>query len=83
MSLRDFIEANRQTGSTTLMVEQALKSGGYIIVGSLQTKRDLLRKHPTFPINNVFTVAELGNPNTALGREKRPVFIDVPVVYNL
>lgn len=78
-TLRDFIEHNRQTGSTTIAIESALKHGAYYIVTNYSQKQLYNKKHPHLKI---FTVTELESERF-VGYDKCPVIIDPSVIYQL
>lgn len=77
MSLRQFIDTNRQQGSTTELLRAALLVDGYFVVYNVRTKIDLIDRYPTLRAVTVNEIRE-GKLN---GCQSRAVFVDVPVLW--
>ncbi len=75
MSVKDFIEANRQKGSTTELVWAAIRADGYLVMPNLSLKQSVLKRFTALKPENVFTLPEI-EKGTWKGREQRPVFFD-------
>lgn len=71
----DFIDANRQKGSTTELVWAAVRADGYLVVWNERAKQAVLKQFTTLKEENVFTVSDIKNERWR-GREARPVFVD-------
>lgn len=69
-----FIEQNRQTGSTTALINLISKEGGYLIVGKQQTADLLIRQHPLLK-KQIFSLI-----NLRPGMTKMKVFFDTDAV---
>ena len=74
---KDFIDANRQSGSTTELVWATIRCDGYLVVGNLPIKKRLLEKFPALNADNVYTPGETKDPNGRWkGKPSKPVFFD-------
>ncbi len=74
--MKEFIEANRQKGSTTELVWAVIRADGYLVVLNESSKQALIKKFTALRAENVFTLYEIRDGKWR-GRETRPVFIDV------
>ncbi len=78
-AFREFIEHNRQTGSTTIAIESALKHNAYFIVINHMQKQLYNKKYPHLKI---YTIYELES-GRFVGNDKCPIIIDPSVVFQL
>lgn len=83
MSIRDFIESNRQTGSTTWIAEATIASDGYMIVGTILIKEQVLREHPRLRKDQVFAISEINSGRTLGLSGNKTIFIDTTVALKL
>ncbi len=74
--MKQFIEANRQKGSTTELVWAVIRADGFLVVHNESSKQSILKKFTALKPENVFTMYEIRDGKWR-GREARPVFIDV------
>lgn len=75
MSVKEFVEHNRQKVSTTELVWAVIRADGYLVVANHSTKAALLKKFTALKPENVFTTYELKGSSWK-DREQRPVFVD-------
>lgn len=75
MSVKDFIEHNRQKGSTTELVWAVIRADGYLVVPNHSSRQAIIKKYTALKPENVFTLYEF-KKDAWRGREQRPVFID-------
>jgi len=73
-----FIENNRQLGSTTELVKAALGVDGYVVVHSMQMKQNVLQKHPNLREDRVLTLGQIKRGDYP--QDRRPVFFDAAVM---
>jgi hypothetical protein len=73
-----FIDNNRQLGSTTELVKAALGVDGYVVVHNLNMKKTLLRKHSNLREDRVLTIHQIKRGSYPL--DKRPIFFDAAVM---
>lgn len=78
----EFLDNNRQQGSTTAAVHAAFTSNGYLIVKDVTTKRLIHVRHPELLAERVLTLADV-QTRSWRGLEQRPVFIDASVIWGL
>lgn len=74
----DFVEQNRQKGSTTALIKAAEETNGYLVVNNENMKKCVLEKS-NLTEDQVVTLKDIKN-SVLRGRESRPVFIDVSAV---
>lgn len=81
--IRKFIEANRQTGSTTTLVKTVIQEDGILVVSHSQMKNRLLEKHNDIGLrdHHVYTTFELSTLSGFPTGKK--VFVDTDVVFSL
>lgn len=79
--VRDFIEHNRQTGTTTALIDAVDRHGGFIVVG-FQEEATRIKKEKPFLNGRVFTLQEL-NSDKWRGKTSGPVFFDTTAVIQL
>lgn len=76
---KQYIESNRQAGTTTALIKIAKEVHGDIVVGNQDTKRIIVRNHPELE-DHVYTVVEITNGNWR-GRKQAPVFFDTDAIW--
>jgi hypothetical protein len=77
MLVREFIESNRQTGTTTSLVNLVRENNGWLIVGTLQRKIGLQKQFPEIK-ENILSISELTQQKR--GWVKRKIFFDTDAV---
>jgi len=80
--MKDFIDRNRQTGSTSALIKAAIETNGYLVVGNLASKQAILRNHRELNKNNVFTCSEIERSNYR-GRLPGAVFFDATAIIEM
>lgn len=79
--IKRFIERNRQTGTTTALVDLITRVGGYLVVAKQATKMQILKTNPQLA-DQIITAYEAGS-NLPIGKEKNKVFFDTDIVYSI
>lgn len=75
MSLKEFLDHNRRTGTTTQLACAAIASRGYLIVESLDHVHAVIRCFPQLQ-GRVLTVRQIQCGKYP--KDKGPVFFDLP-----
>lgn len=76
--LKQFIEANRQTGSTQALIENIIDGGGYLVVANQAARHIILTRHPQLQ-DQILTIEEI-QVGKARGISNSRVFFDTPVL---
>jgi len=75
--VREFVGNNRQTGSTTALVEAVIRSDGILVVHSMIEKRRIIHNYPMINPESVLSVTELDSHR---GHAPRKIFFDTAVL---
>lgn len=81
-AFKQYIENNRQTGTTTALVKIAIEVKGDIVVGNMNDKNRLLKQYPELHQEHVYTCAEINNL-TWNGHKPSPIFFDTDAIWQL
>lgn len=73
-AIQTFLEQNRQTGSTTSLIQLIRQTNGLLVVSSRDVAHCISRKHPDIK-NNIITVSDIETGKTR-GMAARQIFID-------
>lgn len=79
--IKRFIERNRQTGTTSALVDLISRVGGYLVVGTQRTKTEIVKNNPQVK-NQIITRTEI-NGLSKIGDGKDKVFFDTDIVYSI
>lgn len=78
MDIKNFIEKNRQTGTTTQLIKLIRSNHGYLIVANQGRKELLLKDNPDL-VNNIITVHDIKN-DKCVGLDAKPIFFDTDAI---
>jgi len=76
--IKEFIEANRQTGTTTALVKAVRETNGYLITGNYEMKWKLLKQYPDIK-ERILALSDLESYHWK-GSPKGPVFFDTEAI---
>lgn len=80
-AFKQFIEGNRQTGSTTALAKAAIEAKGDVVVSTMDIKARLMKLHPQLQ-GHVYTYMDIQN-GAWRGSKQCPIFFDTSVVWDL
>jgi hypothetical protein len=80
-AFKQFIEGNRQTGSTTALVKAAIEAKGDIVVSNMDIASKLTKTHPEMR-GHIYTYMDIQN-GAWRGNKERPIFFDTSVIWDL
>lgn len=81
MSMLDFLEQNRQTGTTTALARCIESNGGYLIVGNMSQAHIIIDQYPKLK-NHVFSIRQLSS-EVCRGLPKDKVFFDTTSIFEI
>lgn len=76
--LQAFLEQNRQTGSTTSLIELTKQTNGLLIVGNRNVAYCISRNHPDIK-NNILTIHDI-ETGKARGMRPKQIFFDTTAI---
>lgn len=77
-----FIQANRQTGSTTSLAEAAIAHDAYLVVPKHAMRQSVLRRFPALRRDQVITMGEL-KMGILPAVSSKQVFVDPACLYGM
>jgi hypothetical protein len=80
-AFKRLIEANRQMGTSTALIQTVKNVGGYLIVSNYDNKNRKLKLYPELK-GHIFTCQEIER-GSCLGAEPGPIFFDTDAIWGL